>query len=57
MGTEATPGFIEVEGGVTRGDGVWVIGVTTFTGLWVLGRLKDGEVFTVGDKGSGVPSF
>lgn len=52
-----TAGFTGVEGRVTRGVGVWVIGVTTFTGLWVLGRVKDGDVFTVGDKGSGVLSF
>ena len=55
-GTEATAGFVRVEGGATRGGGgdmgvVWVIGVTTLTGLWGLGRTKGGGGLTVGVEG------
>lgn len=49
--------MVGVEGGLTRGVGVWVIGVTTFIGLWGLNKMKDGEALTVLEEGRALLCF
>lgn len=57
MGTDATTGFVGVAGGVTRGGGAWVIGVTTFMGLWGLVETKDGDALIVAEGGGALLCF